>query len=250
VPPDPPVWSEKTGRVDWNPLFIQRLGDRCYTRLLPTPPAMFEFKRNRLFFQSVLQDPLLPDRPALTPAPVELPPLPARFALFLPGAGNAVREWPAENYGRVARYLFDRHGLSIVVSGAAGDADKARRIAETAGLPVLDLTGRLNLPQLVALVARAELLLSNESGGIHLAAALGTKGVAVSMGISLIHFHPYPPDMKTSVRFVYPPAIRDAPSYEAYLAATPRGERIPIEDVSVESVLETVNDLLESGGAA
>jgi ADP-heptose:LPS heptosyltransferase len=251
VPPCPPIWSDKTGWIDWNPDIFRRLGNPCYTRLLPYRTRyIFEFQRNRLFFQSVLQDPLLPDKPTLSPAPVELPSLPARFALILPGAGHTVKEWPAENYGRVARQIFDRYGLAIVVTGAARDADKARHIEETAGLPVMDLTGRLSLPQLVAVISRAELVLANDSGGIHLAAALGRKGVGVAVGAGLIAFHPYPPEINETVRFVYPAAIRAAPSYEAYVNTAPRGERIPIKDVSVESVLETVKDLLESGGAA
>jgi ADP-heptose:LPS heptosyltransferase len=249
LPPSYPSWSEKTGWIDWNPPIFKWLGDRCYTRLLPYPTRyIFEFKRNQLFFQSVLTNPVLPEKPTLSAPPVELPPLPTRYAVLMPGAGHAVREWPAENYGRLARHLFDRYGLSIVVTGGARDAEKARRIGSAAGLTPVDLTGRLSLPQLAGVVARAEVVLANDSGGIHLAAALGIKAVGMSMGFSLIDFHPYPPEMEPTVRFVYPPAIREAPSHEAFLAALPPGDRLNIEDVSVESVVEAVDELLQGRG--
>jgi ADP-heptose:LPS heptosyltransferase len=246
VPPSVPFWGEKTGWINWNPHFFKWLGDRCYTRLLPFPKRyLFEFTRNQFFFQSVLQDPVLPGKPSMTPPSVQVPPLPERFAVLMPGAGQAVREWPAENYGRVARYLFDRHGLSIVVTGGTRDSDKARRIEKTSGLTPVDLTGRLSLPQLAAVVARAELVLANDSGGIHLTAALGRKGIAVSASSSLVDFHPYPADLNPTVRFVYPKAIREASSHEAFLAALVPGERVPVEEVSVEAVLETVDEVLE-----
>jgi ADP-heptose:LPS heptosyltransferase len=243
APPSRPTWSEKTGWINWNPHFFQRLGDRCYTRLVETPPGLvFEFERNRIFFRAILGDVRLPDRPSLVPVPVDLPELPARFALLLPGASHLPREWPPENFGRVARHLAGKHGLAIVVTGTAGDGEKARVIAASSGVPVIDLTGRLTLVQLVAVVARAEFILCNESAGVHLAAALRRRAVAVATDGSLISFHPDPPELGPTVRYVYPPVMRRAPSLETFGGRTTAG--IPASEVEVEAVIAEVDAAL------
>jgi ADP-heptose:LPS heptosyltransferase len=242
APPSRPAWSEKTGWINWNPHLFQRLGDRCYTRLVESPELVFEFERNRIFFRAVLGDVPLPSRPSLEPAPVELPALPDRFALLLPGASHLTREWPAEKFGLVARHLVEIYGLAIVATGTAGDAEKAQRIAQVSGVPVLDLTGQLSLVQLVAVVARAGFVLTNESGGGHLATALRRPAVAVATDGSIISFHPYPPELKPTVRFVYPPAIRQAASLAQFGGRTTAG--IPATEVEVETVIAAVDAAL------
>jgi ADP-heptose:LPS heptosyltransferase len=162
----------------------------------------------------------------------------------MPGAGFAIKEWPVESYGRAARHLSGRHGLGLVIAGRARDREKARRIGEIAGVVPIDLTGRLGLVQLVALVARAALVLGNDSAGIHLAAALDRKGIAVSGGTALIEFHPYPEAMHPTVRFVYPRIIREAESYRAYADGNLTGGRIPVSEVEVEAVVQAIDALL------
>jgi ADP-heptose:LPS heptosyltransferase len=241
--PSEPTWSEKTGWINWNPRLFQRLGDRCYTRLVQSPKELlFEFERTRIFFRAVLGDVPLPVRPSLAPVPVEIPALPGRFALLLPGASQLPREWPAENFGRVARHLTENHGLAIAVTGTAGDVEKAQCIARVSGVPVLDLAGRLDLVQLVAVMARAEFVLTNESAGGHLASALRRKAVAIATDGSLITFHPYPPELEPTVRFVYPPAIRQAPSLAPFAGRTTAG--IPAAEVEVEAVIAEVDAVL------
>ncbi len=243
APPSVPTWTEKTGWINWNPHFMQKLGDRCYTQLIENPEKLiFEFERNRIFFQAVLGDVPLPERPSLVPVPVPLPELPNRFALILPGASHIPRVWPAENFGQVARHLEQKHGLDIVVTGTAGDAEKAERLAQAAGIPTLDLTGRLSLVQLVALVARAEIIVGNESAGAHLAAALQRPAVIIATDGSLISFHPYPPNISDKVTYIYPPIIRDAPSFEPFLGRTTAS--IPALAVDVASVIVAVDAAL------
>ncbi len=62
--------------------------------------------------------------------PVALPDLPGPFAVLMPGAGVAMKEWPVENYAALARHLAERRGLAVVVAGMPRDREKARRIGE------------------------------------------------------------------------------------------------------------------------
>ena len=79
----------------------------------------------------------------------------------------------------MARGVAGDTGAGVVVLGGAREAPLAARIAESLGGPALDLCGRTSLPELVGVLSRLRLLVTNDSGPMHVAAALGTPVVAV-----------------------------------------------------------------------
>jgi heptosyltransferase-2 len=106
----------------------------------------------------------------------------ARMVGFAPGAayGHAKR-WPpsrvAQVIGRVSREL----GAVPVLVGASGDRDAGREIesALPAGVTVVNLIGRTDLGQLAGVLARCSAFVSNDSGAMHLAAAVGVPVTAI-----------------------------------------------------------------------
>lgn len=99
-----------------------------------------------------------------------------------PGATAASRRWPAARFGHAAALLARECHCRIVVAGGPDDAAAVAQVA--AALPssataVTALAGQLNLGELAALIARAKVLLCNNSAPAHLAAALGTPVVVV-----------------------------------------------------------------------
>ncbi|GIX46473.1 MAG: glycosyl hydrolase [Candidatus Tectimicrobiota bacterium] len=108
-----------------------------------------------------------------------------------PGARWATKRWPAERFAAVAQALADAHGAAVVLLGDADDVPLAQAICQQLRAPVLDGTGRLSLMQTAALLQRCRLLLSNDSGLMHLAAALRVPVVAV-FGPTVAEFGFYP----------------------------------------------------------
>jgi lipopolysaccharide heptosyltransferase II len=104
--------------------------------------------------------------------------VPARYAVLSPGTNWATKRWPVEHFAALVRPLRDRFGLDAVVAGGLGDTALGKQIVAQAGTGVVDLTGRTNLRQLVALLEQAELVIANDSGPMHIAAALGRPLVA------------------------------------------------------------------------
>lgn len=100
---------------------------------------------------------------------------------FAPGAayGNAKR-WPPTRVAEAAAALSAR-GASIVLVGSAADRPTGREIesALPRGVRVANLIGRTNLGQLVGIIARCAAFASNDSGAMHIAAALGVPLTAV-----------------------------------------------------------------------
>ena len=105
--------------------------------------------------------------------------LPTRrpLALVHPGASVPEKRWPGEAFGRVAKRLIQR-GHAVAVTGGSEEKELTRRVAKLAPGSV-DLGGRTDLSTLVALVARADVVVSNDTGPAHLAYALRTPSVTL-----------------------------------------------------------------------
>jgi heptosyltransferase I len=116
------------------------------------------------------------------PQPIDLPF--ARLVLMHVSAGGSrarSKSWPAAHWAALARRLAAR-GWVIGFTGAAGDGQVIRRIIEATQLPhgqCLSLAGRLSLPQLAHVLARARLLVTIDTGIAHLAAALDSAVVGL-----------------------------------------------------------------------
>jgi ADP-heptose:LPS heptosyltransferase len=112
-----------------------------------------------------------------------------RYAIVHPGAQLPSRRWPVERFAAVADALAAR-GLAVVVTGSAGEAALARALCAQAARPPIDLAGRTELGTLAALVADAALLVCNDTGLSHVAAAVGTPSVVVASGSEVARWAP------------------------------------------------------------
>jgi len=98
-----------------------------------------------------------------------------------PGAEyGPAKRWPAEHFIAAAREVTDRVGpCRWLVFGAAADRALAERIALGVGPAAVNLAGRTSLRELMALLRACRVVLTNDTGPMHLAAALGTPVVAL-----------------------------------------------------------------------
>lgn len=94
-----------------------------------------------------------------------------------PGASAASRRWPAPRFGQAAEAIQQATGCAVVFSGDAADAPLVAQAQGAMRLPAPALTGELGLGQLGALFELADVLVTNNSGPAHLAAAVGTPVV-------------------------------------------------------------------------
>ncbi len=98
--------------------------------------------------------------------------LPADYAVLAPGASCPSRRWSSGRWAEVARSL----DLPVAVVGTEKERDLVRAVGG------VDLSGRLDVPGLVAMVAGARVALTGNSGGMHLADAVGTPVVSLFAG--------------------------------------------------------------------
>jgi ADP-heptose:LPS heptosyltransferase len=115
---------------------------------------------------------------------------PRRFACVHPGARLYTRRWLPEYFAVVAEEIA-RHGVRVVLTGSGEEALLTRRIARI--LPtvsVVDLAGQTRLGVFAAMLAQARLLVSNDTGVSHVAAALRVPSIVVSCGADPSRFAP------------------------------------------------------------
>lgn len=106
----------------------------------------------------------------------------APFIVLAPGASCAARRYDPARYARVARILAQVTGLPIVLVGSERERTLGQTLLPEACAAVVSLLGQTSVPELAALLARAQLLIANDSGPMHLAEALGCPMVILYSG--------------------------------------------------------------------
>lgn len=94
------------------------------------------------------------------------------FVALQLGASSEHRRWPSASFAGLGDFVFRKGGYVPLLLGSAGERPLADEYAQHAGQPFIDLCGRTTLVELAAVLAETRLLVSNDTGTLHLAAGL------------------------------------------------------------------------------
>jgi lipopolysaccharide heptosyltransferase II len=156
------------------------------------------------------------------------------WTLVHPGATAPSRRYPAERFATVARTLTDDGRGPVLVTGGPDEAELAGAVAAQAGPGVISIAGALTLGEFAALIADAALLVSNNSGPVHLAAALGTPVVDL---YALTNPQHTPWQVSSRVLF------HDVPCKFCYRSECPQGHHQCLRGVTPETVIAAAREL-------
>lgn len=118
------------------------------------------------------------DRAAWAALAEELDLRPGEYVVVHPGATSPSRRWPPERFARLADTIAGR-GFRVVLSGTRGETDVTGAVRDRMRMPAADVTGRCTLGAFAVLLRAAALLVGNDTGPAHLAAAVGAPSVTV-----------------------------------------------------------------------
>jgi len=116
--------------------------------------------------------------------------------LIHPGASDTAKCWPAANFAQLMDRLTERYNLKIVLIGSKQTVPVAADILrQTRGSSkYLDLTGKTSIAQMASLLRQSRLLISNDSGPVHVAAGVGTNVISLFLrdqpGINIERWKP------------------------------------------------------------
>jgi lipopolysaccharide heptosyltransferase II len=111
-----------------------------------------------------------------------------KIALIHPAAASATKQWATENFARVVESVVER-GFTPVAIAAPHENAVIENLRSQASVPLLSFD--LLLPEVIALAARSQLFVGNDSGIAHIAAAVGTPSVVVFGSSNRAHWSPW-----------------------------------------------------------
>ena len=94
------------------------------------------------------------------------------YAVFIPCSSHADKCWPADRFAELAGKISSEFGLAVAATAAAAEKDDVDKIKKIAKVPIANFAGLTNLKELVELLRKAKLIVSNDTGPGHIAAAL------------------------------------------------------------------------------
>jgi len=230
--------------------YQRKISNSWYSRLLPvSDPKSMILKKNAEFIRGLGSKEFRSEVPVLDPAilpPINLN-LPTDYFIIFPGAQNNKRQWPLENFSEIAERIYHHTSWNGVICGNEKELELGHQMVNRLKVPLLDLTGKTSLPELLAVISRAHLLVGNETGAIHLAAALNIPAVCILGGGHYGDFLPYQLERKSS-RFSPVPVTQPMPCFNCNwfcIYQTSQNQAWPcIANIPVESVWEKLEQMI------
>jgi lipopolysaccharide heptosyltransferase II len=157
------------------------------------------------------------------------------YIVVHPGATAASRRYPAERFGLAARAIVDASGCQVVFIGGADEQALIEQAQSQMDAPGVSLAGQLTLGELAALIAGAQVIVCNNSGPVHIAAAVGTP-VAVLYALTNPQHTPW----KVSARVLN----HDVPCRNCLQSVCPELHHDCLRRVAPEEVAHAALDLI------
>ncbi len=160
-----------------------------------------------------------------------------RWAVVHPGASAPSRRYPLERFARVIRMLAGRYCWKVVLTGSEAEVPLLERLRAEAAQNTISVGGELTLAELAALLERAPLLISNNTGPVHVAAAVGTPVVDLYALTNPQHTPWGVPNR------VLNQAVSCAPCYRS---VCPEQHHLCLEGVAPERVVDAALELMRA----
>ena len=155
------------------------------------------------------------------------------LAAVFPGARWDAKRWSEQGYAQIVQNLTDA-GLRVLVLGSPNEKMLCQQVIEQSRVTALNLAGSTNLAELIAAISLARIVIGNDSGPLHVAAALGKPLVGLYGPTDPVSVGPYG-QMEHVLRFVQPGQYRNA---------VMRDRSATLQTLSVEMVWKTTQSVL------
>jgi len=155
-------------------------------------------------------------------------------------AGNKAKEWPAENFKKVARHLIEKRGAKIIFIGSAADESRINEVSVGLKEGGFFKSFDSDLANLPSLIKRLKLFISVDTGPVHVAHALKIPLVDIVGPVDPNELVPRGENI-IAVKSGVPPSI-----FSFKEAGDPRQQRLALDSIKTEQVEEAVESLIRS----
>jgi ADP-heptose:LPS heptosyltransferase len=113
------------------------------------------------------------------------------YYVMQPGAGIPAKRWPADRFAVLATMIHGASGLRGIICGGADDREIGQAICQVTSAPLINACGTTTINDLVEIISNATFLVGNDTGALHIAAAIGTPAVCILGAGEPGRFFPY-----------------------------------------------------------
>lgn len=162
------------------------------------------------------------------------------------GRKSCLKHWPTQEFARVADKLAQDYGAKIVIFSSEKERRDAEGVVNYMHLPAINLAGKTNLRQLMALIQRCNLLVANDGGALHIAVASGVKTVSLFGPVDERVYGPYP---QSREHIVVKKDLSCRPCYRRFRVPECKYQRRCLTAISAEEVFREAERQIRSADA-
>jgi predicted lipopolysaccharide heptosyltransferase III len=164
------------------------------------------------------------------------------FAVFHPGSARAEKFWEPQRWAQTIESAAHELGIFPVLSGGGNELEHAHvaAVRKALRIPVLDLSGRVDLLTLAALLEHARLLVTVDSAPMHLASAVGTPQVILFGPTNPFHWRP----RKSPAAILFGDSPQPLQHFQA------RESKRPMNQISTAAVIDAIRSMLSAPAAS
>jgi len=236
--------TDLSSQFEWQ----KKLSDNYYSLLINiNEDYTFDFHRNRRLVSTILKTDLNESLPVIQISNIANKRIPnAKYAVFYVGGRKNYKVWGTSNFLSAARHLKEKYNLKIVLIGSSEDKKLSAEFENNFDKgDVINYTAKTSLVEVIEILNGAEIMISNDSGLPHIAAALNTKLIVLVNGTHFGRFFPYPAEAK-NVKAIYPPEIQNnLQDFEKLRKNYKYRSILDINSISIEKVIIEADNLLQ-----
>jgi len=172
------------------------------------------------------------------------------YIVIAPGASSAIRQWPEENYAELIRRIIKSSNSTITLIGNKQEHDVCHSLKQSFPTHITNKANQTSLIELINLIKFSKLFIGNESGPLHISAAVNTPSVCILGGGHYGRFLPYKVDVVTNDQSLPKIVNHKMDCYHCNwhcIHTDDRSKAVPcIKDISIDKVWsiveKTIND--------
>jgi len=157
-----------------------------------------------------------------------------KYAVLITGAAHERKCWSVKKFAVLAEKLNKQFGLTVIAVGTASESNRLQQLKDISVVEVIDLAGKTTIPVLAALLKRAEIVISNDTGPGHIAVAVGSPLVMIFGPTNPTRIYPYRK----------PESVAAIEPFDRGTAIGSSESKYDIDNISIELVLNKVSEVL------
>ncbi len=159
------------------------------------------------------------------------------------GKDAGLKRWPKVAFAQLADRIIEGFGAKVLLLGDESEKGLIQAIISEMKGQAIDLAGKTSLPELIAIMAKLDLLIANDGGPLHIAAALGRKTVSFFGPVDPLVYGPYP--LTAGRHIVLRKKLDCSPCYRNFRLSGCSRDKECLRSISADEAYEAVLSLLQ-----